>query len=268
MADVAGRQVWSSGGMRRIVLAFAFLLLLPFYASLGPMLFQRVSRGLVGDTIALGILALAFTALMLLLLQQLIHAVRTRVVVDEKTTRLTVPMVGKRGPFFLFNYQTKDIAHTDIAAIDSRNEVYGGTLAPVLLQSTRLTTKSGDQIVLGYTNVNDQEDQIPFPTIGAEISKRAGVSIVDHGAVRRSVQKRVLGAVSTDTENTRLTDGEIAAINVSHTRNLRLLVAGLALLVASGITLDFLTASRTSYAEMGAGLSRTAAETPAPPKKK
>lgn len=104
--------------------------------------------------------------------------------------------------------------------------------------------------------------------IRAEIAKRAGVPVKDHGVVRRSVQSRVLGVASTASENTALPEAEIAAINTSHTRNLRLLVAALALLVVGGITLDFLTASRTSFAEMGAGLSKAAPENPAPAKKK
>ena len=44
-----GATSWQSGGGRRIVLAFAFLLLLPFYASLGPMLVQRITRGFIGE---------------------------------------------------------------------------------------------------------------------------------------------------------------------------------------------------------------------------
>ncbi len=266
MVDTPERQVWSSGGGRRIVLSFAFLLLLPFYASLGPMLFQRASRGLVGDTVALGLLALAFTALMALLLQQLVHAVRTRVEVDGQSTKLTVPDGGRRGPLFQFRYITKDIPHTDITAVDTRSEVYGGSLLPVLLKSTRLTTKSGEQIVLGYTNVNDPEDQIPYPHIGAGIAKRAGLVVTDHGVVRRSLQKRVLGIAAANDEDQPLPPSDIAAMNASHTRNLRLVTAALVLLVIGGISLDFVTASRTSFAEMGAGLTRTASEKPGPEK--
>lgn len=268
MAGPTERQVWSSGGGRRMVLAFAFLLLLPFYASLGPMLFQRISRGLVGDTLALGVLALAFTVLMGVLLQQLIHAVRTRVVIDGQSTKLTVPDAGRRGPLFLFRYLTRDIPHADIASVETRSEVYGGSLAPVLLKSTRLSTKSGQQVVLGYTNVNDLDDQIPYPAIGAEIAKRAGVDVKDFGVVRRSLQKRVLGITAKGDDSQKLPDGDIAAINASHSRNLRLLVAALAVLVVGGIALDFLTASRTSFAEMGAGLANTAPASPTPAKKK
>lgn len=249
------QTVWHGGGVRRIVLAFAFLLLLPFYASIGPMLYQRLSRGLIGDAVSLGLLGLVFTALMGLILHQLIHAVRTRVAVDSTGTALTVPTTGRRGPFAVRGYTSREIAHADVAAVETRSEVYGGSLAPLLLTSTRLTTKDGQHVVLGYTNANDQDDQIPFPAVGAEIAKRAGVTMTDHGVVHRSLQKRVLGIASTADEHATLPPAEIAAINAAHTRNMRLLVAALALLVLGGITLDFATASRTGFAEMGAGFS-------------
>lgn len=262
-SPVAEQLAWRSGGGRRIVLAFAFLLLLPFYVSIGPMLFQRLAHGLVGDAISLGLLGLVFTALMGLVLYQLVHAVRTKVAVDGAGIAMTVPTAGARGPFTLRGYTTRNIAHSDIATVETRSEVYGGSLAPVLLTSTRLTTKDGQHVVLGYTNANDQDNQIPYPAIGAEIAKRAGLEVKDHGVVRRSLQKRVLGLASTADEKAVLPAEEIAAINAAHTRNMRLLVTALALLVIGGIALDFATASRTGFAGMGAGLSE-----PAPARRK
>lgn len=267
--DSARVQVWQSGGGRRIILAFLFLLLLPFYASLGPMLFQRASRGLVGDSIALMVLALAFTALMLLILQQLVHAVRTRVETTATGVKLTVPTIANRGPLTLFAYTSKDLSYSDVASVDTRNEVYGGSLAPVLLTATRITTRNGLPIVLGYTNANDRDDQIPYPSIGKLIADRAGVAMTDHGMVRRSVQQRVLGVASTPTQNDKISPAEIATLNGAHTRNLRILVAALAAVLIGGIAMDFATASRTSFAEMGAGLANPAkGAAPAPAKKK
>jgi hypothetical protein len=250
-----GATTWQSGGGRRIVLAFAFLLLLPFYASLGPMLFQRASRGLIGDTLSLAVLALAFTALMALILQQLIHAVRTRVTVSADGVKATVPAVGARGPFFMWNYITRDIPFSDVAGIDTRNEIYGRKLAPVLLTSTRIVTKTGEPLVLGYANANDAQPQFPFTEIGAEIAKRAGVAVSDHGTVHRSWRQRV-GLTTSTNDAARLAPEEIAAINAAHTRNIRVMIGALALLVVGGITLDVATASRTSFAEMGAGLAK------------
>ena len=86
---------------------------------------------------------------------------------------------------------TRDIPYSDVAGIDTRNEIYGRKLAPVLLTSTRIATKSGPPLVLGYANANDANPQIPFTDIGAEIAKRAGVAVTDHGTVHRSLRQRV-----------------------------------------------------------------------------
>ncbi len=267
--DHANRtRVWRSGGGRRIVLAFTFLLLLPFYASLGPMLFQRASRGLVGDTIVLLMLALAFTALMALILQQLVHAVRTRVALDADGVKMTVPVIGKRGPFFLFRYDNRAIPIEQVAGVDTRSEVYGGTLAPILLTVTRVILKDGQSVVLGYVDSNDVEMQMPYPEIGAAIAARAGIAVKDHGVVHRSMQRRILGLVSTPDDNARISESEIAALNRAHTRNLRVLIGCLTVLVIGGIALDFATASRASYAEMGAGLANPAKGAPPAPKQR
>jgi hypothetical protein len=247
------RQVWRSGNARRLTMAFAFLILLPFWASLGPMLLQRVSRGFLVDTIALSVFALAFTALMALLLQQLIHAVRTRIEVSPSGVSLTVPRVGPRGPFFLWRYVTASIPFNEIAAIDRRTEVYGGAMLPLLLTSLRVVPKNGEPVVLGYTNAHEQDEQFPYDLIAQRIAARSGVPITDHGMVRRSLQKRALGLKSESREQ--LPVAEIEALNIAHQRNIRGLVLGLGILLLAGIAIDFLTASRTTYAEMGAGLS-------------
>jgi hypothetical protein len=266
--DAGQTRIWRSGGGRRVVLAFVFLLLLPFYGSLGPMLFQRASRGLVGDSLALLLLALAFTALMLLILQQLVHAVRARVALDASGVTLTVPVVSKRGPFFLFRYDSREIPYGQIAGVETRSEVYGGSLAPILLKATRLNMKDGQSVVLGYVNANEVEAQMPYPDIGQAIAARAGVAMKDQGVVHRSMQRRMLGIVSPPEENARVSETEIASLNRAHTRNLRVLVGCLALLVIGGIALDFATASRASYAEMGAGMANPARGAQPAPKRR
>jgi hypothetical protein len=113
--------------------------------------------------------------------------------------------------------------------------------------------KNGEPVVLGYTNAHEQDEQFPYDLIAQRIAARSGVPITDHGMVRRSLQKRALGLKSESREQ--LPVAEIEALNIAHQRNIRGLVLGLGILLLAGIAIDFLTASRTTYAEMGAGLS-------------
>src|SRR5262245_12611495 len=85
------RTVYEAGVGRKTFLSLAFLVLLPFYASLGPMLAWRLAHGLWFDTIGLMAFALVFTALMTLLAVQIYQAIRSRVVLGETAVRITLP---------------------------------------------------------------------------------------------------------------------------------------------------------------------------------
>lgn len=262
MPPPPSQRIWQASGGRRVTLSFVFLILLPFYASIGPMLYQRVSRGLAVDTVWLGLLGLAFTALMALILAELMNSIRTRIEIGDAAVKLTVPMF-RRGPVPMFRFTSREVPYGDIAAVDSRSEVYGGTLAPVMLKSTRLALANGDKLILGYTDPNDPDAVFPYPEIGAAIAARAGKPVVDHGMVHRTIGKRILGASSEANENRPLDAATIEQINRAHTRNVRVVVFGLAALVVSGIAIDFATASRTTYAEFGAFGTRAATVQPA-----
>ena len=79
MAEAAERKVYEAGAGRKTFLSLAFLILLPFYASLPAMLIQRLTHGLWLDTIGLMVFALIFTGAMALLVVQLYQSLRSRV---------------------------------------------------------------------------------------------------------------------------------------------------------------------------------------------
>lgn len=267
LPSAAQHQIWQASGGRRLTLSFIFLILLPFYASIGPMLFQRIAHGLVVDTVWLGLLGFAFTVLMGLILHELMNSVRTRIELGDEAVKATVPAF-KNGPVPLFRFTAREIPYADIAGVDTRTEVYGGSLAPVLLKSTRLNLANGDKLILGYTDPNDPDSVFPYPEIGAAIAARAGKQVVDHGIIHRSIGKRLLGATSAGEENVPLDAATIESINRSHARNVRTVVIGLGALIIAGIAIDFVTASRTTFAEFGAFGPRIDASVGATPAKK
>src|SRR5262245_33017834 len=129
------RVVYHAGGGRKLFFSIAFLLLLPFFASLPVMLFQRIKHGLWFDTIGLAVIAVIFTALMLLVVFELIHALRARVELGEKAVRFTLP---KRGGAPMFSYATQEIPYDQIQTVEARRELYGGSIAPVFMQGVRV----------------------------------------------------------------------------------------------------------------------------------
>jgi hypothetical protein len=251
MADASRtieRRVYEAGGGRKLALSLAFLILLPFYASLPAMLVQRLLHGLWLDTIGLMIFAGLFTALMALIGVQLYQSLRSRVELGDTTVRVTLPQGSGATP--MLRFVNRDIPYSDIEAVETRRVLFGKTMAPVLLRATRLRTKDGKHVRLGNVNEDNVDAALPFPEIGARIAERAGVKVVDGGTVRRSIEKRVLGLIGRKTaieESPSLTEAEITELNGRHARAMRYLVIAFAFLIVGGIAIDVFTAARTSY---------------------
>jgi hypothetical protein len=229
------RTTYGVGGGRKTLIAFVFLLLLPFFASLPAMIFMRISRGLGVDAVGLSILAVAFAIIMFLLLINLMFSLRAHLHLGESAVHLTLP--SGRGPTPMLRYRSESIPYTDIAAVETRREIYGGSLAPMMLHGARLIKKDGTFVRLGYDSEANTNQVFPWMMIADQIARRAGVAVRDAGSVRRSVGAKMLGVVS-QTAPTPITDDEIQALNRAHVRVVVGLVGFLLTLVAIGIFND------------------------------
>ncbi len=234
------QTVYESGAGRKLAFSFIFLLLLPFFISLPPMLFWRLSQGQWLDTIGLMILAAGFTFVMVLVIVELMHSLRARVELGEKSVKMTLP--SGRGPTPVVRYATHDISYDQIQAVETRREIYGGSVAPVLLKGARLILKDGSKVPLGYVSEANTDPCLPFPEIARQIAERAGLSVNDRGNVRRSVQKKFFGFKKeiVDEEEGPVEEAEIEALNKSHHRWVMRLIGLLAVLVVLGIALDII----------------------------
>jgi hypothetical protein len=255
MAQAASpeRTVYEAGSGRQTALSMAFLILLPFYASLPAMLIMRLIRGQWLDTIGLMITAALFTSIMGLLGVQLYHSLRSRVELGKTAVRVTLPQGSGATPMVTF--VDREIPYDQIEAVETRNVLFGKALAPVLLRSTRLRTKDGHHVRLGNVYEDNMDAALPFPEIGAKIAERAGCPVIDGGIVRRSVERRVLGLLGRKTaiENSPpLTEAEMAELKTRHTRAMKYLIVIMSALVVGGIAMDVFTASRTTFATVGA----------------
>ena len=259
MAQAAERRVYEAGAGRKMFLSLAFLILLPFYASLPAMLIQRLMHGLWLDTIGLMAFTAIFTGVMALLAVQLYHALRSRVEFGDTAVRITLPQGSGATPMLRFS--NKEIPYDQIEAVETRRVLFGNALAPVLLRATRLRTKDGQHVRLGNVYEDNVDQAMPCPEIGAKLAERANCEVVDGGTVRRSIERRVLGLLGRKTaieDSPPLTEAEIGELNGRHARAMKYLVVVMAVLVVGGIAIDVFTASRTSFAT--AGVSAPAAK--------
>ena len=239
-APKAEQTVYESGAGRKLAFSFIFLLLLPFFISLPPMFFWRLSQGQWLDTIGLMVLAAGFTFIMVLVIVELMHSLRARVELGEKSVKMTLP--SGRGPTPVVRYATHDIPYDQIQAVETRREIYGGSVAPVLLKGARLILKDGSKVPLGYVSEANTDACLPFPEIARQIAERAGLSVNDRGNVRRSVQKKFFGFKKeiVDEEEGPVDEAEIEALNKSHHRWVMRLIGLLGVLVVLGIALDII----------------------------
>ena len=127
-----------------------------------------------------------------------------------------------------------------IKAVETRREIYGGSVAPVLLQGARLVLKDDSAVKLGYVSEANSDPCFPYPEIAQQIAERAGLTVQHRGNVRRSLQKKYFGLKKEFLAEAagEVPEAEIEALNKSHRKWVMRLISLLVGLVVVGIALD------------------------------
>lgn len=229
------KTYYESGGGRKTFYALVFIILLPFFVSLPAMIGQRVIKGVWLDSWGLGLVAVGFTLIMILVLFELIFSLRAKVDIGTKAVALTLPSGGGGLTPTLF-YQARTILYEDIAAVQSYCDCYGGAIAPVVLRGTRLILKSGERIPLGFVNELDDDPRFPFNQIARQIADRSGLEIVDLGHVRYALHQRMFGIANSAAA---MPVDDVAKINRGHNWFLTGVVVAMSALLLLGVGNDF-----------------------------
>ncbi|MBA4130637.1 MAG: hypothetical protein C0519_04350 [Hyphomicrobium sp.] len=223
--------------LRTTIFCLVFLLLLPFFASLPAMIGMRASAGLLGDNLGLLVLAAVFTALMFLVFVEMMFSIRTRVHLGREKVRMTLP--AGRGPTPMLRYRSYEFPYDQVDTVETRREIYGGAMTPVLMKGARVILKDGTLVPLGYVSEADADPVFPYDEIARKIADRARLPLIDRGAVRRSVRSKMMGIKATDSENTIIDEAGIARLNASHNTFMLALIGIVLILMLIGIVQDF-----------------------------
>lgn len=234
-----GRSHYGASRGRATAFSFIFLILLPFFVSLPAMLFMRAKSGHWDSSLGLVVFGLGFAAIMLLVLSELLFSIRAHIDLGDKSVRMTLPT--GRGLLPMLRYQRHDIPYADIVGVETRREIYGGALTPVMMRGARIVTRDGGAIQLGYLNEANVDPAFPYAEIADAIAARAGVTVADRGAVRRKVANKMMGIRAVDDGSGAIEEDGIADLNRRHARVVTALVAGLVLLVGVGIVGDLMS---------------------------
>lgn len=262
------RTVYGASGGRKTIFSFIFLILLPFFVSIPAMIFTRFQHGLMLDNWGFLVLALAFAALMFLVLIELIFSLRARVELLPEKVRMTLP--AGRGPTPMLRYKSYEVPYDQVHTVETRREVYGGAMVPVLLKGARLITKDGTAVPLGYVSEANVDPAFPYPVIAKQIADRARLPLIDRGNVRRSVGAKFLGMKSNDPvadAASMVDDNQLDALNQSHRNFVLGLIGVLVILIAIGIVDDLSEERLTDQASSAAATTNQSSalkkETPA-----
>ena len=263
--DPVERSVYEVGGGAKTALSVGFLLLLPFFASLPMMLYQRFANGLWHDMTGLAVMGLGLSMIMGLLLVNLLRALLSKVEIGEKTVRLTLPTHLGAIPTLFYN--TNTVAYDQIAAVELRREVYGNGLAPVLVRGARLKLKDGSTVLLGHMDEAEADATFPVPTIAHQVARKAGLTVVETSTVYRRASKRVLGIKPSTAELVPITDADILRLRGAHKRWMMALGAGMVALLGLGIAQDFVGANVDTGEQASAATQAAKQPTKAVPKR-
>lgn len=229
------RLEYGASGGRKTMFSFLFLILLPFFISLPAMLFMRIKAGLWQDTAGLAVIATGFTIIMFLVFIELMFSLRAKVHLGEDSVSMTLP--SGRGPTPMLRYRSHEIPYDQVHSVETRREIYGGAMAPMLLQGARIHTKDGKTVPLGYVAEQCIDPCFPYPEIARKIAERARLPMIDRGHVRRSLRHKMLGLKSPNAD-TIVEANDIAALNRSHANMVLALVSVVVVLMAIGIVDD------------------------------
>ncbi|MCU0733334.1 MAG: hypothetical protein MUE84_17365 [Hyphomonas sp.] len=223
--------------LRTTIFCLIFLLLLPFFASLPAMIGMRASAGLLGDNLGLLVLATVFSAVMFLVFVEMMFSIRTRVHLGREKVRMTLP--AGRGPTPMLRYRSYEFPYDQVDTVETRREIYGGAMTPVLMKGARVILKDGTLVPLGYVSEADTDPVFPYDEIARKIADRARLPLIDRGAVRRSVRSKMMGIKATDSENAVIDEAGIARLNASHNTFMLAIIGVVFLLMLIGIVQDF-----------------------------
>lgn len=230
------RTLYGVTGARQSVFALGLLVLLPFLAGGIVMLVRRLADGLYFEVAALLLVLAALSVIAMLLLFELVFALRARLELGRTALRYTLPRNG--GPSPLLSYDTQDIPYHAVRTVELRREVFGGRVAPVMLRALVLKTKDNRELVLGHALDGYDDPDFPYARIGEQIAQRAALPLIDQRTLwYRSRAERALGYISAyDTQTYILDPLEGEKLNTTHRR----LALGLASLLAAFVILGVL----------------------------
>ncbi len=139
------------------------------------------------------------------------------------------------GPTPLFPYTECEVPYADLAAVETRGEIYRYLVLPVIVQSACLVRKDGRRLTLGYVRENSEDPPMPFSTIAEQIAGRAGVPLIRRGIVEGNRGLRALVQEEPGWDAPEILPDRLSAARKLESVGWKLLIAALAIATTAAI---------------------------------
>lgn len=141
-----------------------------------------------------------------------------------------------RGPTPYFPYIRAAIPYGDIAAIETRSEIYYYYILPVVVRGLTLVRKDGRRLKIGYTRENASENAFDYDVLADELSRRTGLSINYRGTVKAGLRLRALLHDEPHDSAPPLAEAEIARLRGAEGKAWKAAIAASVIIIAVGLT--------------------------------
>lgn len=181
---------YTHGRGLRVILSIGFFLFLLFVINAGAGTVWLATHNLPGTAIVFGLMFILGLIILLYLGIFLFAASHTALHLGPDSVRMVLP--NWRGPMPMFPYTEIEIPYDQIAAVETRGEIYRYLVMPTLMRSVSILRKDGERFTLGYLRENTTDPAVPFNEVARRIAERAGVSVNQRGVVDCGNRFRVM----------------------------------------------------------------------------
>ena len=174
----------------QFVLSAGFFLFLVFVINAGAGAVWLATHNLPGTAVVFALMFIVGLIVLLYIGVFLFAASHTELHLGPEVVRMVLP--NWRGPMPLFPYTEMEVPYDQIAAVETRGEIYRYLLLPTLMRSVSIVRKDGERFTLGYIRENTTDPAVPFNEVAQRLAEGAGVGVTRRGVVDCGNRFRVM----------------------------------------------------------------------------
>ncbi len=230
---IGDTTVFKSGQTLKVILTISFALLLLFIANAIIGALWLASHKLWTDA---GIFMILFgVGIFLLIANAVFLFAASHVEIRMGPEKCVMTLPNWRGPTPLFPYVQLEIPYKDVAAVETRNEIYRYFALPVVVHASSFVRRDGKRFTLGYMRESSEDHAVPYREIAGELARRAGVEVSHKGFVDGGMRIRAIAADVPCWETSTLDENAIANLSRRETALMKIAATAFMVFVLGGL---------------------------------